>query len=350
MPKLPKQRPWAARAELDAARREIDALRVELAAATAAAEAAATAARAANHATNASLDRNVGALQQLLWDLGERANGSDVRLDALKERADRLDARLDTGIEQPLPVLESLHLPPGTRRTAYRHAAGPRGVICTRATGAYLDLLALTVPAMEAYARTWGWDLVVSAENDLQQGRPSSWGKLPLIRDLAQEYDWVWWIDADAIVVDLEHDIDEHLTDDRDLLLVEHEFEWDYGDGVQSHRFPNFGIFVLRGGQTGVELCDALWAREDLIDAPWWENTAVLDALGYALYPMRPERRTPLLARTGFLPRAWNSLDDLDEDPAPIIKHHAGNAPFPERLRRTRDDLRALRAAMTRLA
>lgn len=326
--------------------------------------------RSGELATREAVDAVLRDHQQLAWATGERVGELERRVDRLvaaqgaieRELELRIDehvtwakapieqelarrrVELDRGAAWAALVLRALLsgvLPgdvpsPETRGTLV--SGGHSRVICTRATGPHRGLLALGVPVLEAYARRWGWDLVVSTEERIAAGRPASWGKLPLVRDLAGDYSLVWWVDSDAILVALDQDIAEHLVPGRDLFLVEHTFTWDYGDGPQTHRFPNAGVFLVRGGETGRQLVDELWAREDLIDSHWWENTALLDLLGYDLYPMRPARETPWTPRVAFLPKAWNSLDDLDEAPEPILKHHAGNAPFDERMRRMLGD------------
>jgi hypothetical protein len=296
-------------------------------------------------ATRGSVDRTLGELQQLLWATGERVDELERRVDDLLEQLRMSDARTDLLITATVAgVWPGRPLPLEVRIVIHR--AGTGRVICTRGTGPHHGLLALGVPALEAYARRWGWDLVVSTESHTAAGRQPSWGKLPLVRDLLDDHELVWWIDSDAIIVDLERDVLADLEPGRDLYVTEHEFTWDYGDGPQVHRFPNAGVFLLRGGDAGRALVDALWNDADSVDATWLENSALLDLLGYEVYPMRHVRETEWYRRTGWLPRAWNSLDDLDEDPAPALKHHAGNAPFPERYRRMLGDLIAVTDAL----
>ena len=117
---------------------------------------------------------------------------------------------------------------------------------------------------------------------------------------------------------------------------------------------------VLRGGRSRARLLDRMWSSERLIDHPWWENAALLDALGYdlpgALEPgwaagqrLRrapaasraasvPPRPSPFLDGTQFLPLEWNSVY-LDRAQRPRIVHCLG-VPVEQRVRDMRAALR----------
>ena len=92
--------------------------------------------------------------------------------------------------------------------------------ICSLATGdAYRAMLARSALSYERYARRWGWDVVLSTE-DLAGARPAPWGKIPFIRELLDQYEWVLWIDADVVIVDLEADIRQEIRPGKNLHLV----------------------------------------------------------------------------------------------------------------------------------
>lgn len=98
-------------------------------------------------------------------------------------------------------VLPRLAFPAAGRSTLHADPRRERA-ICTFAVGRHRELAAISVAASQAYARRWGWDVVATAEARLADGRPASWAKIPLIIELLGRYEWVWWIDADALIVD----------------------------------------------------------------------------------------------------------------------------------------------------
>ena len=116
---------------------------------------------------------------------------------------------------------------------------------------------------------------------------------------------------------------------------------------------------LLRSGDLARDLLDRTWSARRLIHHPWWENAALLDALGYdlpgALEPglrgrgrrlaarvtgREPRhfghaRPSPFTAGTQFLPLEWNSVYLHPADRPRIV--HCPGVPVEQRVR----DMRA---------
>jgi hypothetical protein len=211
--------------------------------------------------------------------------------------------------------------------------------LCSIGSGPHEELLAISQPTFAAYAERHGYELVTTTQGDPR--RPPAWAKVPMLREALKTYDLVLWIDADAVIVDGSHDIADELEPDRFLGLVRH--------GEQ--HVPNTGVMLWRAGALAAELLDRTWRSQRLINHPWWENAALLAALGYnlpsALEPRwrrrlrRRERRfgaarpSPFTAGVQFLPLEWNSVY-LDQAQRPRIVHCLG-VPVEQRAR----DMRA---------
>jgi hypothetical protein len=136
---------------------------------------------------------------------------------------------------------------------------------------------------------------------------------------LQQEYDFVFWIDSDAIFVRFDKDIREETRSGKDLYLVKHH--------IGGRDVPNTGVLLIRNSRWSQGLLDRLWAMAQYTNHKWWENAALLDILGYrnlldSRQPNECDRR--LLGRIEWLDLKWNSLPNLNESPEPIIKHYAG--------------------------
>jgi hypothetical protein len=210
-------------------------------------------------------------------------------------------------------------LPPGTR-TRRVSSEGSSRAICSLATGdAYRALLARSALSYERYAIRWGWDLVLSAE-DLAEGRPASWARIPLLRALMDDYEWLLWLDADVVIVDLEADIGAELRPDRDLYLVEQCWDGTFTAGSRAKQYTaNAGVMVIRSGEWAKSFLDEVWARISYVDHPWWENAAILELLGYGLEPARLVSPTAWLERTAFLDTRWNSIEVDRADPPAFV-------------------------------
>jgi hypothetical protein len=208
------------------------------------------------------------------------------------------------------------------------------------ATGRHRELLCEAAPTIAAYAQRHGWSVVLSSET--LGDRPASWSKLLLVRELLQSYEVVFWVDADALIVDLDRDIVAELSNDHDIWFAHHPQERNPDATVL-----NAGIFVARSSPFTFELFDAMWANERFIDHNWWENAALLDLLGYSLEPPFPKLRdTKWDARIGQLDLAWNSVPGYCESPAPALNHHArsDHDDFTLRLMSMADDRAATEA------
>ena len=100
----------------------------------------------------------------------------------------------------------------------------------------------------------------------------------------------------------------------------------------------------MRGGDFARDLLDTLWGSTRYIQHPWWENAALVDALGYDVprfsrlerllpgrpRPCRPARESRYLAGTQFLAPEWNWAY-LSRVENPRIVHCVG-VPVEQRL------------------
>jgi hypothetical protein len=204
-----------------------------------------------------------------------------------------------------------------------------RKALCSIGAGPHEALLAVSEPTFRAYAERHGYELITSTAAHPE--RPPAWAKVPLIRDTLASYDLVVWIDADAVIVDGSEDIVAALEPDAQLALVRHRRE-----GVL---IPNTGVMVWRSGDLSRGLLERVWASTRFIDHPWWENAALLDALGYD-FPRfnrldrvlrRRFRAAPHVPGVQFLPGEWN-WSYLDRSENPRIVHCLG-VPLEQRLR-----------------
>jgi hypothetical protein len=220
-------------------------------------------------------------------------------------------------MREPPPSL----LPPVGGRLVVAGSTRPDGiapVICSMATGRHRELMAESVPTMLAYAQRHGWSVVLTSE-ELEPSRPASWSKVKLIQELIASYDFVFWVDADAIIVDLARDLLAEVGDDADAWFARHPQAYDADAAVL-----NAGVFLVRTSPFAKDLLQAMWDAEQFVDHNWWENAALLDLLGYSLDPPYAKvRESDWESRIGVLDLAWNSVPGYCESPRPAVKHHA---------------------------
>lgn len=209
-----------------------------------------------------------------------------------------------------------------------------RKALCSFAVGSHVELQRIARETLETYAQRHGYDLHLVDRSPAPE-RPASWSKIPLVRELLTDYDVVFWVDADAIIVDPSVDVASVIEPGKFLYIVEHT--------IGPQHIPNMGVFLVQAGEPTQRLFDEVWRKAEFTNHPWWEQAAVLQLLGYNLHPCGLRQPTALYRRVKFIDRAWNSVP-LDASPAPFVKHYAG-VPHAERLALMRQDLRRFRAS-----
>ena len=258
---------------------------------------------------------------------------------ALTETIDRQGAQLAQLMELCAPGPERLLTFDGTGQTG-----NPR-VLCSLGVGPYLGLLGISSITFEAFAARHGYDLVL-ATSLIAPERPPAWSKIRLVRDLLDRYEEVFWVDADAIFVDISKDIAEEKRTDKDLYLVEHRWlanaEW---------RCANTGVFFIRSTPWSRDFLDTVWNHEQFIEHEWWENAAVLDLLGYHLpadlTPPSKAKTTDYEERVELLGFEWNSTEGASLAEHPRIRH-VGRGPVEDVRRQMLEHLLTFRRNLTR--
>jgi hypothetical protein len=199
-----------------------------------------------------------------------------------------------------------------------------RKVLVTLAAGKYLQLLEMSRITFIDYAKKWDYDFVEVTES-WDESRPYAWTKLLAIRDLLDKYDFVFYVDSDALI----------LRDDIDIATIHHtDFAWPVGP-VNGRICPSAGIMAIRSSESSKMLFDLAYRQTDLIYNGWWEQAALMRILQYE-DPRDRERHwsefnlDKLQIGITELDSSWNStIEEFSVDP--IIRHFAGD-PFPLKL------------------
>jgi len=192
-----------------------------------------------------------------------------------------------------------------------------RKVLCSIGAGPHQELLDISGETFAIFARRHGYELDLRREV-LVADRAPAWSKIALLQECLTRSDLVFWVDADAAIVDPTLDIADEMTR-RDVMgLVAHEY-----DGM---RVPNAGVWVLRNCRPVRRLLDRIWNRVEYLDHDWWENAALIRELGFTVEPtVALDRATRILGRTRFVDRSWNSIA-IDAAAHPRINHYPGRS------------------------
>jgi hypothetical protein len=182
----------------------------------------------------------------------------------------------------------------------------------------------LSIPTMQRYASRYG--CAFRAVEGNSGDRPGAWLKIPAIREaLAENFDFVWWLDADALVVRSDVDIRSAIDPNANLQLAWHgptATTW-----TNSDHPPHFntGSMLIRAGTWSQDFFARLW-QIGQIDHVWKDQATLLHMLGYddilGLGPENPAAADR--AHVARLDPIWNAIPGLAAAADSIIHHYAG--------------------------
>lgn len=196
-------------------------------------------------------------------------------------------------------------------------------IVCTTYYDTHFAVVGdICLRTMRHYAERHGFELAYLP--GLPCERPLPWYKILVMQELFRRgAEFVFWIDADALIVDASRSIEEVIEPGKDLYVVLQD------DGERKH--PNFGISLLRNSEWTVKFLTDVWNLTQYIDHKWWENAAVKHLLSHEDFTDHgiDAHRQPIpLDRVKWLDNEWNSIPEVFggryASSHPIIKHYAG--------------------------
>jgi hypothetical protein len=203
--------------------------------------------------------------------------------------------------------------------------------VATSYTPNFAPLGDICAATLRHYAKTFGCDAYIDPSPAIPENRPSPWHRVKLIPELFDKgYDYVLWVDADALFVRFDVDVRDEMPEGIDLCMVRHDVPW-----CPTALVPNTGVMLLRNCDWSRWLLRTLWAKTEYVNHYWWENAAMIDLLGYKSllgFPGAGRPNDDVLSHIRWLDEAWNFVPRVSKSPRQIIKHYGG-LPFAERVR-----------------
>jgi hypothetical protein len=133
------------------------------------------------------------------------------------------------------------------------------------------EMLELTVKRHMAYARKHNMEFWCQMGR-VQSERPPVWDKIILLQQaLRKNYNLVVWIDADAMIVNLNVDLREALSEFSHVGLCRYEGKW--RDRGWHH---NAGVIFVRNGPLAGKFFDEVW-NSGPSDHVWQEQDRIMD-------------------------------------------------------------------------
>lgn len=199
-------------------------------------------------------------------------------------------------------------------------------LLLTGYNSAFEPIAALTIPKLREYAARHAHPILVHEEMDAGSLAPS-WAKIAFIRDaLASDVNFVFWIDADALIVRPDQDIRDYISGDGDLHIAWHgpedaQIMW---PGFIPHY--NAGVMVVRNTAWARDFFERVWFWRGKIKHYWNDQAAIHHVLGrMSTLGMGDDIENESdQSRVAHLDCAWNTIPGGIVVENPIIHHYAG--------------------------
>lgn len=147
----------------------------------------------------------------------------------------------------------------------------PKIAILTFCVGA--DYKKCMEPGLESkrmYAEKHGYDFLCGGEDVWDRTRPIPWSKFNFIRKYIDSYDYLFWSDADTIIVNMNVRIEDLILP---LLPAHKDMLWTR----DACGHLNNGNVLYRGRSAWLkDFLDRCYAQTDVLYHIWWDNAAMI--------------------------------------------------------------------------
>lgn len=150
-------------------------------------------------------------------------------------------------------------------------SAKPRIAILTFCVGAdYKKCMEPGLASKRSYAEKHGYDFITGGEDVWDRTRPIPWSKFNFIKKYIDDYDYIFWSDADAIILNQTLRLEDHVLP---LLPTEKDMLWTFD---ACNHFNN-GHVLYRGRSPWVkDFLNRAYEQTDLLYHIWWDNAAMI--------------------------------------------------------------------------
>jgi len=83
----------------------------------------------------------------------------------------------------------------------------------------YSDLSKISIKNKIEYVNKHNYDFIYF-EDVIDKTRPPRWSKVKAVETILKDYDWVWWIDIDALIMEFDIMLESLIDDDYDMIFT----------------------------------------------------------------------------------------------------------------------------------
>ena len=129
------------------------------------------------------------------------------------------------------------------------------------------DLAAWSSPNKRRYCRHHGYEFIELTDG-FDPSRPPSWSKVRFVKEHLPHFDWLFWTDADSLIMNNLMRLEQFIEDGCDLVLTHDDF------GVGKYVI-SMGQFLIRNCDWSMRFLDEVWEQKQFLHDRMWEQAAV---------------------------------------------------------------------------
>lgn len=187
--------------------------------------------------------------------------------------------------------------------------------VVTLAAGTeYNKAVTTSIENKKQYCQKHGYDFICVTES-LDTTRPIPWSKVKLLLNVLSsgKYKWVFWTDADSLIMNDSIRLEELIDENYDFIVCGDYHAVDPIEldvAIWKKEAPhvlniNTGEFFLRASTWSVAFLEECYKRDEFIYHSWWEQAAITDIL-------TTDQNKYYLSKTKIIPyRLMNSLPEM---------------------------------------
>ena len=105
----------------------------------------------------------------------------------------------------------------------FKFSNQPKFAIVTLFDSYYEDLAKIAIPDKLQYASKHGYD-VIYFDQKIDDTRPAQWSKVKAVEHVLDDYEWVWWIDIDALIMNRDIKLESIVDETADIIFTENKY------------------------------------------------------------------------------------------------------------------------------
>lgn len=89
----------------------------------------------------------------------------------------------------------------------------------------YSELAKMSIKNKIEYANKHNYDFIYF-DDVIDKTRPPQWSKVKAVESILNDYDWVWWIDIDALIMEFDIMLESLIDDDYNMIFTSNKYSY----------------------------------------------------------------------------------------------------------------------------